>query len=69
MKLAHDTVNFLTSFLLILFLLKLRTNIKINARQFFKHRYIHALVKLATAERIELFNHLSLSYLLQNLAP
>jgi len=33
---------------------KLKTNIKINTRQFLKHRYLHALAKLATAEGIEL---------------
>jgi len=32
----------------------LRTNIKINTRQFFKHMHIHALAKLAIAEGIDL---------------
>jgi len=33
---------------------KLRTNIKLNSRQFLKHLYLHTLAKLNTAEEIEL---------------
>jgi len=44
----------LSSNFLFFFFLKLRTNIKINTRQFSEHRYIHAVAKLATAKKIEL---------------